>query len=147
MCCRLFQSPKSHASMKTPSPHRNHLACSSNASSLDAISNCSSVLLNVAEGGGSSCWDVNLSRSQSHVTESTEQSAPVTFDLSNRAKLPRGIDEIRPHIENVDNVPLLVSLFTDCTPAATREMVDIYLNSTLLLLLIFTMSSYCCLTS
>ena len=75
------------------------------------------------EGGGSSCWDVNLSRSQSHVTESTEQSAPVTFDLTNRAKLPRGVKEIRPHIENVDNVPLLVSLFTDCTPSATREMV------------------------
>ena len=96
------------------------------------------------KGGGSSCWDVNVSltRSQSHVTESTEQSAPVAFDLSNRvsvflnitmlkqtlncciqAKLPRGIEEIRPHIENVDNVPLLVSLFTECTPTATREMV------------------------
>lgn len=94
-------------------------------------------------GVGGSCWDLNLSRSQSHVTESTEQSAPVAFDLTNRvrklfnfvdgirlefivhfqAKLPRGIEEIRPHIENVDNVPLLVSLFTESTPTATREMV------------------------
>ncbi len=40
-----------------------------------------------------------------------------------QAKLPRGIEEIRPHIENVDNVPLLVSLFTESTPAATNEMV------------------------
>ncbi|CAN7945281.1 unnamed protein product, partial [Ixodes pacificus] len=42
-----------------------------------------------------------------------------------QAKLPRGIENIRPHIENVDNVPLLVSLFTDCTPEATLEMVRI----------------------
>ncbi|KAJ8977099.1 hypothetical protein NQ317_003653 [Molorchus minor] len=45
--------------------------------------------------------------------------------MSNRAKLPRGIDKIRPHIELIDNVPLLVSLFTDCTPSATREMLQI----------------------
>jgi hypothetical protein len=37
-----------------------------------------------ATGVGGSCWDLNLSRSQSHVTESTEQSAPVAFDLTNR---------------------------------------------------------------
>jgi len=33
-----------------------------------------------------------------------------------QARLPKGIRNIRPHIDNVDNVPLLVSLFTDCTP-------------------------------
>lgn len=32
-----------------------------------------------------------------------------------QAKLPRGIENIRPHLKNVDNVPLLVNLFTDCT--------------------------------
>lgn len=58
-------------------------------------------------------------------TDSTEQSAPVNFDMSNRAKLPRGIENIRPHLENVDNVPLLVSLFTDCSAEATREMLGI----------------------
>lgn len=42
-----------------------------------------------------------------------------------KAKLPRGIENIRPHLENVDNVPLLVSLFTDCSPSTTREMIDI----------------------
>ncbi|KFM78852.1 hypothetical protein X975_25766, partial [Stegodyphus mimosarum] len=40
--------------------------------------------------------------------------------MSNRAKLPKGTENIRPHIENVDNVPLQVSLFTDCTADATR---------------------------
>ncbi|XP_019880978.2 transmembrane protein 94 isoform X2 [Aethina tumida] len=64
-------------------------------------------------------------QSLSCLTDSTEQSAPINFDMSNRAKLPRGIDKIRPHIELIDNVPLLVSLFTDCTPSATREMLQI----------------------
>ncbi|XP_044272389.1 transmembrane protein 94 isoform X2 [Tribolium madens] len=64
-------------------------------------------------------------QSLSCLTDSTEQSAPINFDMSNRAKLPRGIDKIRPHIELIDNVPLLVSLFTDCTPSATREMLNI----------------------
>lgn len=64
-------------------------------------------------------------QSLSCLTDSTEQSAPVHFDMSNRAKLPRGIDKIRPHIEQIDNVPLLVSLFTDCTPTVIREMLQI----------------------
>uniref|UniRef100_A0A1B6JBX6 Uncharacterized protein n=1 Tax=Homalodisca liturata TaxID=320908 RepID=A0A1B6JBX6_9HEMI len=64
-------------------------------------------------------------QSLSCLTDSTEQSAPVNFDMSNRAKLPRGIDKIRPHLELVDNVPLLVSLFTDCTVSTTREMIHI----------------------
>lgn len=38
------------------------------------------------------------------------------FYQQNRAKLPRGIENILPHIEQVDNVPLLVPLFTDCDP-------------------------------
>lgn len=42
--------------------------------------------------------------------------------LNNQAKLPRGIENIRPHIKNVDNVPLQVSLFTDCTAQTTQEM-------------------------
>lgn len=42
-----------------------------------------------------------------------------------QAKLPRGIDKIRPHIELIDNVPLLVSLFTDCNTEVTREMLHI----------------------
>uniref|UniRef100_A0A182SNJ4 Cation-transporting P-type ATPase C-terminal domain-containing protein n=1 Tax=Anopheles maculatus TaxID=74869 RepID=A0A182SNJ4_9DIPT len=72
-----------------------------------------------AVAGGGHC------RSLSCLTDSTEQSAPINFDMSNRAKLPRGIENIRPHLEHVDNVPLLVSLFTDCSAEATREMLNI----------------------
>ena len=39
--------------------------------------------------------------------------------------MPCGIENIRPHLEEMDNVPLLVSLFTDCTPSSTQEMVKI----------------------
>eukprot|EP01134_Creolimax_fragrantissima_P001352 CFRG1352T1 len=41
------------------------------------------------------------------------------------SQLPRGIQSIRPHLENVDDVPLLVQLFTDCTVDATGEMISI----------------------
>ncbi len=41
------------------------------------------------------------------------------------AKLPKGIHNIRPHISEVDNVPLLVSLFTDCTADTMTEMIKI----------------------
>jgi hypothetical protein len=59
------------------------------------------------------------------MTDSSEQSATQMPFLLNRAKLPRGIKNIEPHIQNVDNVPLLVSLFTDCSPEATQEMLRI----------------------
>ncbi|CAH8672971.1 unnamed protein product [Schistosoma rodhaini] len=45
--------------------------------------------------------------------------------VRNKSRLPCGIDSIRPHLENVDNVPLQVSLFTDCTPKAVSEMIQI----------------------
>ncbi|CAH8573905.1 unnamed protein product [Schistosoma turkestanicum] len=45
--------------------------------------------------------------------------------VGNKSRLPCGIDSIRPHLENVDNVPLQVSLFTDCTPKAINEMIKI----------------------
>ncbi|XP_029633294.1 transmembrane protein 94 isoform X2 [Octopus sinensis] len=57
------------------------------------------------------------------VTDNTEFSLPGVLD--NRAQLPRGIENIRPHLEKVDNVPLLVNLFTDCTPETTKEMIKI----------------------
>ncbi|XP_057323877.1 transmembrane protein 94 isoform X3 [Microplitis mediator] len=96
---------------KSAMSHREH----------DIIRSEDSVLVQSVDlGSGHEAW-----RSLSCLTDSTEQSAPVNFDLSNRAKLPRGIDKIRPHIEMVDNVPLLVSLFTDCNTTVTREMLHI----------------------
>ena len=56
----------------------------------------------------------------------TSDSDPFDYDMSNRAQLPKGIENIRPHLEAMDNVPLLVSLFTDCTPANTKEMRTLY---------------------
>jgi hypothetical protein len=38
-------------------------------------------------------------------------------------KLPRGIEAVRPHLRDVDNVPLLVSLFCNCNGATAAEMV------------------------
>ncbi|KAL3876613.1 hypothetical protein ACJMK2_034434 [Sinanodonta woodiana] len=59
----------------------------------------------------------------SYFTENTEDS--FTGGLDNRAKLPRGIQNIRPHLRSIDNVPLLVNLFTDCTTETTLEMISI----------------------
>lgn len=54
-----------------------------------------------------------------------QSSITISIFVYFQAKLPRGISNIRPHLENVDNVPLLVSLFTDCNAEATREMLMI----------------------
>ena len=40
--------------------------------------------------------------------------------------MPHGIEAIKTHIQNVDNVPLLVSLFTDATPVTVRQMVEVF---------------------
>lgn len=42
-----------------------------------------------------------------------------------KAQLPHGIPEIRTHLKEKDNVPLLVSLFTDSTPASIAGMIRI----------------------
>mmetsp|Transcript_112958 Transcript_112958/g.231171 ORF Transcript_112958/g.231171 Transcript_112958/m.231171 type:complete len:517 (+) Transcript_112958:24-1574(+) len=47
-------------------------------------------------------------------------------DWDVNAKLPHGIDSVRQHLKDVDNVPLLVSLFTDATKDTTAEMIDIF---------------------
>jgi len=44
------------------------------------------------------------------------------FEAYTRAKLPKGIELIRSHIKNTDNVPLLVPLFTDCIAPSVAEM-------------------------
>lgn len=43
-----------------------------------------------------------------------------------KSQLPCGVSAIRNHLQTVDNVPLLVSLFTDCEPTSCREMIRIY---------------------
>jgi hypothetical protein len=44
-------------------------------------------------------------------------------DWDVNAKLPHGIESVRKHLKEVDNVPLLVSLFTDSTKETSKEMV------------------------
>ena len=63
--------------------------------------------------------------SSSTSTASSLHSVINAFQSYIIAKLPKGIDEVRPHLANVDNVPLLVPLFTDCTPDAVRVMIQI----------------------
>lgn len=49
----------------------------------------------------------------------------MAWHVQGQSQLPRGIGNIRPHLEKVDDVPLLVPLFTDCTALSTREMMRI----------------------
>lgn len=64
-----------------------------------------------------------LSRSSS--TSSSLSSVINAYMSYNRARLPKGIDQVRPHLKHVDNVPLLVPLFTDCTTDTIREMIAV----------------------
>lgn len=43
-------------------------------------------------------------------------------DWDVNAKLPHGIESVRRHLQEVDNVPLLVSLFTDVTKETTMQV-------------------------
>uniref|UniRef100_A0A673A9J3 Transmembrane protein 94 n=1 Tax=Sphaeramia orbicularis TaxID=375764 RepID=A0A673A9J3_9TELE len=54
----------------------------------------------------------------------TDSDVPSFLEDCNRAKLPRGIHQVRPHLKNIDNVPLLVPLFTDCTPDTLKLCID-----------------------
>jgi hypothetical protein len=47
-------------------------------------------------------------------------------DWDINAKLPHGVEDVRKHLEEVDNVPLLVSLYTDVTKETTRDMVRVF---------------------
>ncbi|RLN49540.1 hypothetical protein BBJ29_005080 [Phytophthora kernoviae] len=42
------------------------------------------------------------------------------------ARLPHGVEAIKRHLAEVDNVPLLVSLYTDSTPETISEMISIF---------------------
>ncbi|CAG8716913.1 4333_t:CDS:10, partial [Ambispora leptoticha] len=43
-----------------------------------------------------------------------------------KARLPRGIVNIRDHLMETDDIPLQVSLFSECTPETTQEMIKIF---------------------
>lgn len=47
-------------------------------------------------------------------------------DWDVHAKLPHGVAAIRKHLREIDNVPLLVSLYTDATPETVNDMVGVF---------------------
>ncbi|CEG40071.1 Uncharacterized conserved protein [Plasmopara halstedii] len=47
-------------------------------------------------------------------------------DWDVKARLPHGVEAIKRHLAEVDNVPLLVSLYTDSTPDTISEMISIF---------------------
>lgn len=47
-------------------------------------------------------------------------------DWDVNAKLPHGVKDVKKHLKEVDNVPLLVSLYTDATKESTCEMVKVF---------------------
>ena len=52
---------------------------------------------------------------------------PVHVQSYDEAHLPQGIKAIREHLEeDVDNVPLLVPTFSDCTSTTTQQMIQIF---------------------
>jgi hypothetical protein len=46
-------------------------------------------------------------------------------DWDVNARLPHGVADVRRHLEEVDNVPLLVSLYTDVTKDTAADMVSL----------------------
>lgn len=49
------------------------------------------------------------------------------FEFSDpKSKLPRGVQNVRPHLLNVDDIPLRLSLFAECDPESIAEMIKIY---------------------
>ncbi|PVU96859.1 hypothetical protein BB559_002232 [Furculomyces boomerangus] len=55
-----------------------------------------------------------------------EQAMGYHEDYEIKAQLPRGIDSIRDHLAQVDDIPLQVSLFAESSPQATSEMFKIF---------------------
>merc|ERR1711881_142023 len=50
---------------------------------------------------------------------------PQYKNIMGNVVLPSGIEDIRTHVRDVDNVPLLVSLFSRATPWRVRQMIQI----------------------
>ena len=81
-------------------------------------------------------WNCAISLRPLHAGEDDPHRMVSNYaDWDINAKLPHGIDAVRRHLKEVDNVPLLVSLFTDVTKINTKEMVGSNRCSFLALLL------------
>lgn len=98
----------------SPSPRSVH----SVPSDINPLGESNEAVPNVSEAN-------DTTQSNNNVAEDT-QGHPTVMDpfWDNPAHLPHGIPEIRKHLENdVDNVPLLVPMFSDAVPDSIRDMV------------------------
>ncbi|XP_048869215.1 transmembrane protein 94-like [Brienomyrus brachyistius] len=77
------------------------------------------------QGCGDSLLDEDVRQVDREAGRALDSEGACLITDLNRAKLPKGMQNIRPHLENVDNVPLLVPLFTDCTRQTMCEMVQV----------------------
>ena len=70
-------------------------------------------------------WNCAISLRDLDEGEVDDHRMPSNYaDWDVNAKLPHGITEVRQHLELVDDVPLLVGLYTDVTCSTTKEMVS-----------------------
>jgi hypothetical protein len=76
-------------------------------------------------------WNFYISLKDAPVDSHAREASPansgahVKHKKHNVSKLPVGVSSIREHLEKIDNVPLLVSLFTDSTFDTAAEMIKI----------------------
>lgn len=69
-------------------------------------------------------WNAAISLRPLHEGEEDKHRMISNYaDWDVNAKLPHGIESVKRHLQEVDNVPLLVSLFTDVTKITTMQMV------------------------
>jgi len=72
-------------------------------------------------------WNCAISlRSLDNGQEDPHRMISAYADWDVNARLPHGIIDVKRHLSEVDNVPLLVSLFTDATEETTTDMVNIF---------------------
>ena len=86
------------------------------------------VLLELASQMGIDvAWNCAISLRPLHEGEEADRHRMISSyaDWDVNARLPHGVSQVKKHLVDVDNVPLLVHLFTDVTRQTTAEMVRV----------------------
>lgn len=72
-------------------------------------------------------WNCAISLRELHADENDPHRHISSYaDWDVHAQMPHGVAAIRRHLEAVDNVPLLVNLYTDATPSSIHEIVEVF---------------------
>uniref|UniRef100_A0A0X3PJS2 Uncharacterized protein KIAA0195 n=1 Tax=Schistocephalus solidus TaxID=70667 RepID=A0A0X3PJS2_SCHSO len=98
---------------------------SKSTSSNSSLSSADATTITAAAAAAMSTSTISSSSSADEVPCPPTDTSAYNYVFSNKSRLPCGIKNIRWHLKNVDNVPLKVSLFTECTLPAVSEMIDI----------------------